>query len=135
MNPSGKADPNLLVVLGATGDLMQRKILPALFHLFTEGKLAENFIVLGTAVPGGGDDAAFRKEAAKCTGTSGNDAFLQRFFYQPLGQAGPEDYKALAGRITALEKDHKLPGNRIFYLALPPQAFPPTIQRLGRGRP
>ncbi len=49
--------------------------------------------------------------------------------YQQVG-AG-DDHEVLAARIRHLEADHGLPGNRIFYLALPPSAFGPTIARLG----
>jgi glucose-6-phosphate 1-dehydrogenase len=42
-----------------------------------------------------------------------------------------EDFTALAGRIRELEAEYGLPGNRVFYLAQPPQAFPGTIAALG----
>lgn len=48
-----------------------------------------------------------------------------------LGEA--EDYQALAARIAKLEQAHHLPGNRVFYLALPPAAFPSTIVGLGEA--
>jgi glucose-6-phosphate 1-dehydrogenase len=43
----------------------------------------------------------------------------------------PEDYAALRERIEALELELGLPGNRVFYLATPPGAFPPTIEGIG----
>ena len=39
--------PNILVVLGATGDLMARKIAPSLFYLFGKGLLPEQLWVVG----------------------------------------------------------------------------------------
>lgn len=39
--------PTILVVFGATGDLMQKKIVPALFHLFRKNKLPSFFKVVG----------------------------------------------------------------------------------------
>jgi glucose-6-phosphate 1-dehydrogenase len=54
-------------------------------------------------------------------------------FFQPLGE-DPEDYRALAARLQALEKNHQFPGNRIFYLALPPHALGPTIAGLGQAQ-
>ena len=39
----------ILVVFGATGDLMARKLAPSLFYLFKEGKLPEDFKVIGVA--------------------------------------------------------------------------------------
>jgi glucose-6-phosphate 1-dehydrogenase len=137
MTPGAKAEPQLLVILGATGDLTQRKILPALNELFANGELGPGWTVLGAAVPSGQaadlDDASFRDLARKSLGDAGNSAFVERLFYQTLGHAEAQDYQALATRIAALEQERHLPGNRVFYLALPPQAVPSTIDRLGEA--
>ncbi len=53
MTPATKVDPHLPVILGATGDLTQRKILPALNDLFSRGEFGPGSIVLGAAVPSG----------------------------------------------------------------------------------
>src|SRR3989344_2583161 len=42
-------DPISLVVFGATGDLMARKILPSLFYLYKEKKLPRGFRVIGVS--------------------------------------------------------------------------------------
>jgi len=42
------ADPCVLVIFGATGDLAKRKLLPALYNLGGEGCLSSHFLVLGT---------------------------------------------------------------------------------------
>jgi glucose-6-phosphate 1-dehydrogenase len=144
MTPGAKAEPQLLVILGATGDLTQRKILPALSELFSHGQLAQNWTVLGAAVPSAQaadlaaapsdlNDASFRELARKSLGGAASDAFVECLFYQTLGHAQAQDYQALASRIAALERERQLPGNRVFYLALPPQAVPSTIDRLGEA--
>ena len=50
-----------------------------------------------------------------------------------MGKGSIDDYKKLAARIEALEKQRNLSGNRVFYLALPPEAFSETISGLGEA--
>lgn len=119
--------PALLVILGATGDLTRRKLLPALGALDARGELPRPFVVLGVARDPHPDDAAFRAIARDV---------LPRFLdtqvhYQTIGDGAPSDFARIAADIESLEREHGLPGNRIFYLALPPQAFEPTIEGLG----
>jgi glucose-6-phosphate 1-dehydrogenase len=129
--------PHLFVVFGATGDLMRRKLLPALARLGSRGALRQS-VVLGVG-RSGWDDARFRTwahEALEATGLGGEalgrwpEACL---FFHSIGPGRPEDYGALRARIEALEREFELPGNRVFYLALPPHAFAPTIEGLGRS--
>ncbi|HTW39521.1 MAG TPA: glucose-6-phosphate dehydrogenase [Thermoplasmata archaeon] len=130
---------HLFVVFGATGDLMQRKLLPVLYALSTKGKIPEGSRILGVARKPM-DDAGFRKlclaalKAAKC----GPDKKLAAFCAATLGfQAVPDEkpksFDALKKRIDKVEHDAKLPGNRVFYLALPLEGFGPTITGLGRA--
>ena len=53
--------------------------------------------------------------------------------YQSIGQGSPEDYRKLAARIAAIEREHNLPGNRVYDMAIPPQAFPKAIVGLGEA--
>ncbi|HLE56737.1 MAG TPA: glucose-6-phosphate dehydrogenase, partial [Rhodothermia bacterium] len=57
----------------------------------------------------------------------------QCLHYCSIGAGGPEAFAALSERIARLETEYDLPGDRTFYLALPPQAFPPTIEGLGNA--
>ena len=129
--------PHLFVVFGATGDLMRRKLLPALAQLGSRGALRQS-VVLGVG-RSGWDDARFRtwaREALKAAGPKAEA--LSRWgetclFFQSVGQGRPEDYRALRARVEALEREFELPGNRVFYLALPPHAFAPTVEEVGRS--
>ena len=49
-NMDKEVKPHLFVVLGATGDLMHRKLLPALFHLGQKGLLRKKYLILGAAL-------------------------------------------------------------------------------------
>ena len=57
-------DPHLLVVLGATSDLMQRKLLPAIYRLQAAGEVPGPLIILGASRQRGLTDEGFRDLAA-----------------------------------------------------------------------
>ena len=59
-----RADSQLLVIFGASGDLTGRKLLPALFELFIGDMLPEHFAILGAARTGYTDEE-FRAEQRK----------------------------------------------------------------------
>lgn len=137
LGSSGAGAPHLFVVLGGNGDLMFRKLLPALYRLFLQGSLPEPFCILGAARSSDITDESYRlrgREALAAAGIALDERAArwaqQTLHYQSIG--GPEGYARLAQRITRLEEDRRLPGNRVLYLALPPAAFIPTIQGLGQ---
>ncbi len=130
-------EPVAFVAFGATGDLWKRKLFPAIYRLAVDRFLIPPSVVLGVGrTPL--DDAAFR---SLCTGAvpsaqSSEVSLLNQWVestvaYQHMTDEGPEDYRALGARLTLLETERKLPGNRLFYLALPFDAFGPTIDSLG----
>jgi len=134
--------PCIFVIFGATGDLMRRKLLPALYRLARDGDLPASCRVLGVARNAEFDDARFRdwsRDAlieAKLADEGGDRAAIAQWCaehidYQPIGDGAASDYQALAARLDALDEAHKLPGNRVHYLALPPAVFPATIAALG----
>ena len=51
-----KADNQLLVIFGASGDLTSRKLLPSLFELYVRGLLPDRFCILGAARTAYGDE-------------------------------------------------------------------------------
>ena len=125
-------DPHLFVILGATGDLTSRKLVPALHSLVT--RRAAGTVVLGAATSRL-DDESFRTELVDGMAATGVDAAdaadwcRTHVHYEPIARDG--DYDGLRRRIERLEAQYGLPGNRVFYLALPPQVFPVAIERLG----
>jgi glucose-6-phosphate 1-dehydrogenase len=130
---------HLFVVFGATGDLMQRKLLPVLFRLRAGGRLPAGSLVLGVARRPI-DDGAFRALAfASLTAAhAGPPEAVRTFceetlFYQSVADEGARSFSALRQRIEQLERTGRLGGNRIFYLALPLEAFGPTVTALGEA--
>jgi glucose-6-phosphate 1-dehydrogenase len=134
------SEPHLFVILGATGDLTGRKLLPALHQLITRGVFGTGSIILGVGIETNFDDKRF---LARCLESLAADGVPQaeiaaagydkRIFYQTIDKGTAADYAALKARIEALEKAKGLPGNRVFYLALPPRVFPSAIAGLGQA--
>jgi glucose-6-phosphate 1-dehydrogenase len=136
--PAKKIEPHLFIVMGGTGDLMHRKLLPALARLHEAGYINNQSGVLGVARTPGMDDAGFRKWACDALAEDGMVSEQVRkwcetnFYFEPIGHGDVKDYRGVAKRIEEIEKATNLSGNRAFYLALPPAAFPPTITDLGK---
>lgn len=135
-----QVEPHVFVIIGATGDLTRRKLLPALYHLRDQGVLeTRNTLIVGAALPEMGEEG-FRLWAFEGLHHAGwrNEAELRAWcdeclHYQSVHEGGPADYEALAGYIRTLERRHKMPENRVFYLALPPGVVPATMERLDQA--
>lgn len=137
--PALNLEPFLFVVMGGTGDLMARKLLPALYQLAAKGCFERGISILGTGRSATHDDQSYRRwarEALTASGLgsgAGRDAWCDAcLFYQSVGEGTDQDFSALARRIETLENRLGTSGNRVIYLALPPAAFPGTIEHLGR---
>src|SRR3954471_2682959 len=143
--PSASAaakEPLVMVLFGATGDLSGRKILPALFALWKGKFLPPQMAIVGVAIEKFSDDQ-FRDLARKsidehCRCKPDDDDEWKQFAallsYQTVDFGSSDSFNTLAGRITSLESKNKLPGNRLFYLAIAPSFFAPVIDQLhGHG--
>ena len=140
---SAAVDRHLLVVFGATGDLYRQKLAPALYHLVRQYDLADRFVILGVARSQLSNEAFRTISRAAVSSIARGQAQLGRPFadaaewcddvmnFQTIADGGSTDYQALRSRIEHLEAVHRLSGNRIFYLALPPAAVGPTVRGLG----
>ena len=127
-------DRHLFVIFGATGDLTRRKLIPALYHVMQQDEVASNCYILGVARSGWSDDR-FRSEAREALQQHFETDALDQWcdnhlFYQSIGPDS-DRYGDLKDRIHALETAHDLPGNRVFYLSLPPPTYGPTTEALG----
>jgi glucose-6-phosphate 1-dehydrogenase len=123
------------VILGATGDLTRRKLFPALARLMSRGLMGKRFFVLGASRGELSDDQfrALARTIVDAAPTASSAWCDQCVFYQTMGDYGAGDYQALQARIEQIEREHGLPGNRIFYLALPPFQFELAIAGLGEA--
>ena len=130
-----------VVILGASGDLTQRKLGPALHSLSCEGLLPPTIHVLGVA-RSELTDGAFRDrlyegvtEYARLTPGVCElwPNFASRLSYLAGHYDDPETYRRLAERLAQLDAEAATPGNRLFYLATPPMLYSPIIQQLGQA--
>ncbi|MBB6638494.1 glucose-6-phosphate dehydrogenase [Cohnella thailandensis] len=119
------------VLFGATGDLAKRKIYPALYNLYADGKLPESFSVIGLGRREI-EDETFRgnveqsiRQFSRRSPADREDlnAFLSSFRYHPLNVSNPEDYRKLLEVVQARETELRLPDNRLFYLSVAPEFF------------
>jgi glucose-6-phosphate 1-dehydrogenase len=117
---------------------MRRKLLPALYQLMSDRLLPANCRVVGVGRDAALDDAEFRRQARAALVAAGLPGARDigrwcatTLHYVGLGAGAAADYARLAARIAAIERKERLPGNRVLHLALPPAAFPATIEALG----
>ena len=125
-------------IFGGTGDLARRKLLPALAVLRRHEFLCQACVILGIARESTMDDRAYRALVREAILTSSEmlpeeiDRWVeQSVFYHNIREGRPDEYEGLRARIEELERSRGLPQNRAFYLAIPPGAFPATIEGLG----
>ncbi len=130
-------DRHIFVIFGATGNLSYLKLLPALYNLLNQEELRGRCPVLGVGTKELSDkDFQERaKEALKNAGISSKDMNNwcdTCLYYHSLGKSS-DNYSGLTERIRSLEKEYKIPGNRVFYMALPPGIFPKAITGIGES--
>jgi glucose-6-phosphate 1-dehydrogenase len=126
--------PTVLIIFGATGDLMSRKIVPALFNLFIKKKLPRMFKILGVARRQLTHED-FRKLAGdilakKNIAQSDIDAFLKYFFYEQGQFENAEDYTRIAEVLGRTDGEWKVCANKLFYLAVPPPYYKSIFEHL-----
>lgn len=133
-----KPGPCILVIFGASGDLTQRKLIPALYDLQLQNLLSPNFCILGVGRTGLSDDSFRDKirgalDNAKLT-ENGNfeiaEGFLKKIFYLSIDTSLPEDYAKLSARLNELDNEFKTASKFIYYLATPPSLYKPIAQNL-----
>jgi len=135
-----KPDPCSFVIFGVTGDLTHRLVIPALYNLAATGLLPDRFCVVGVARKAMSVDEvrASLMEGLKKFATRPVDQAIARRLLQCISsiEADPEDpasFDAMRQKLEKLEKDRATGGNRLFYLATPPNAFAPISRELGRA--
>ena len=127
--------PTIMVVLGATGDLMRKKIVPALFNLYASGRLPRLFHLIGVSRRDW-DDGQFRKLLAKILierGAAANLQFLKLWTYQRGGFEALADYRRLAQSLGFLDKHWRVCANKLFYIAAPPEHYAVILDHLHRS--
>ncbi len=140
-NNTPRAEPCVVVIFGATGDLMHRKLLPALYNLSREGLLAENSVVIGVARRPKTDDQ-FRTEMldginrfsrVKPADHAVWSRMAKSIFYHQTTFEDAAGYARLAERLSDIDRTHGTGGRRLYYLSTSPNEFMTIINHLGEA--
>ncbi len=113
------SDPCAVVILGATGDLTARKLIPSLFHMYRNDRLPEEFAIIGSGRTKLSDEA-FRNELASDMESAGPVdrsawmKFSKLIHYQPVGYEDLETFNTLARKLKEIDHQHRTSGNRLF---------------------
>jgi glucose-6-phosphate 1-dehydrogenase len=139
--------PCVLVIFGAAGDLAWRKLLPAIYNLNADGALPSNFAVVGFGIGSQGNPEEWLRARAR--------EGIQHFSRQNLSESNWNDlsravfyvegsfndsraYEQLKAKLDTVDQQFGIPGNRIFYLAIPPTMVDAAVMHLkqaGMTRP
>ena len=130
-----RPDEHVIVLFGASGDLVARKLLPGFFHLEQAGLLPEDYRIVGTARTDYTDHDGYRdhvRDALEEFCEHGVDdeefkAFADKITYVQV-DSGPE---ALKERVSEAREEVGGEARLLHYLAVPPNAFGPIIEMLG----
>ena len=116
-----------LVLFGATGDLAQRKLYPALYNLYLDGKLPQAMSIVGLGRSNFSDrvfqiniQASLKEFSRREVQPENLEEFLNKFRYCVLDVFDETSYKGLKGLIEQREKELGLAENRLFYLSVAP---------------
>jgi glucose-6-phosphate 1-dehydrogenase len=132
-------DPCALVIFGASGDLTQKKLFPALYSLAFRKLLPDRFAVLGVARTEETDEA-FKERMRDAVQRYGRDEFKpevwdalsegMRYVATDFSDEGDE----VASALEQADRERGLHGNRVYYLAIPPSVVPAVVGGLGKRR-
>ncbi|HEY7624334.1 MAG TPA: glucose-6-phosphate dehydrogenase [Candidatus Limnocylindria bacterium] len=133
-------EPSTIVIFGGSGDLAQRKLIPALYNLALQRLLPASFSIVGTARKALTHDE-YREElhaaAAEHSRTKPLNEDVWRSFAEHLHfVATPDDagYEELRRTLDQLDFALGTHANRLFYLATPPAAYEPIVKAIGGHR-
>ena len=129
-----RPEPCTIVIFGASGDLTERKLMPALYSLAFRRLLPEHFAVVGVARSEENDDG-FREEMRTAVERFARDPFRREVWdelaagmhYLQLSAMDGKSGKKLAEMLTGLDEERGTQGNRLYYFAVPPGAFEPLV--------
>jgi glucose-6-phosphate 1-dehydrogenase len=130
--------PAVIVIFGASGDLTQRKIVPALYNLFLDKWLPEPFALVGFSRTSF-SDASFCNHLRQGVdqfsrrGKSSNrewQDFSAHITYMKADYNDSSAYAVLSDRLSKLGKGH----HYLFYLSTPPEEFKVIAQQLEKAK-
>ncbi|MBL9141918.1 MAG: glucose-6-phosphate dehydrogenase [Phycisphaerae bacterium] len=130
-------EPCVLLILGASGDLTQRKLVPALYEMARAGALPSNTCILGVSRTPKTDDV-FRSELERSVRAAMRDDFdaavwkalAERIFYLAGDAVKPDAWREISERIADLNQRFDCRGNTLFYLSVAPELYEPIVANI-----
>jgi len=134
-------DPCVLVIFGASGDLTRRKLFPALYSLALRRLLPDKFAVVGVARSPETDDE-FRERMKEAVQEFGRDKvkddvwnwLAEGMRYVSTDFADEDGENRVAKVLNELDRERGTGGNRVYYLAVPPDAISTLLHEIGERR-
>ena len=134
-----RPDPCSFVIFGVTGDLTHRLVIPALYNLAATELLPDRFCVVGVARKAMSSDdlrdslmKGLHEFATRPVEDKIAEHLLECVTSIEADPSEPASFDAMRKQIEKLEATRRTGGNRLFYLATPPDAFLPISRELGR---
>lgn len=124
-----KPDSHIFVIFGASGDLTKRKLVPAIYSLFVQNLLPDNFALVGVS-RSEINDPSFREKMEtsinqfnQIKDLSMVEQFLKKIYYLSMDSTIPEDFVLLKNKLQELRTELKIKANTVFYLSTPPDLY------------
>lgn len=131
-----KVEAFTMVIFGGAGDLSRRKILPSLYHLFTEDEFSEGFSILGFDMADL-TEKQYRSRMKDAVQEFSDeqpdrwDEFSKHLFYMQGNFKEDEVFKKLITRVKKISVPAKKKGKEvIYYMAVPPQVMPLAVEKM-----
>lgn len=131
-------EPTSIVIFGATGDLARRKLMPALYNLARDNYMPPVFNIIGFARRPRTDDQIrdeYRKAVSEFSRAGLQNelwnSFSQGICYVQSNLVDIDGYHVLKETLDRLDQERGTNGNRLFYLAVPPELMPKIVENLG----
>ena len=125
--------PTIIFIFGGSGDLTNRKLIPALYNLYLDNYLPEKFVVVGVGRTAFASDEEYRnkllegvQQFSRRKGEANGDwkKFSERVSYHELDLLNTETYDSISTWVNDKAKEWNALPNVIFYLAVAPQMAP-----------
>ncbi|MBX3356330.1 MAG: glucose-6-phosphate dehydrogenase [Phycisphaeraceae bacterium] len=129
-------DPCILVILGASGDLAKRKLIPSMAEMSRLGLLNPKTVIVGVSRTPKRDDEwrdellPWVREHASGFDEHAWSELARRIFYHAGDATKPEVYPGLTAQLDELAREHGTHGNILFYLSVAPELYEPIVSRI-----
>lgn len=140
--PNKKAKPTIFLIFGGTGDLTQRKIMPALFNLFMDDWLPEKFLIIGTSSTKMGDEK-YKSELLSAVNQFSRSGkakkedwaeFSSHITHQTADITDAASFKPFGDLIDKFKKECDRSPSIIYYCAVAPHFFAPIAENITKAK-